>query len=204
MSTQWYTLRRGGSALIASAALLLLLIAWSFTLPANASAPVLYVLLNLIAYVLFLAGIPAIYAMQPGTGRVGQIGFISLALGTATSIITLFLAIFNDSMLPGIVGWFYYITSTIGYLLVGLVTTGRTTNFFRPTQIGQTPPAVRVFPTWVGWTMFAAGAVNIVLGPAYGSLILLFAIAGYGITIVRATQPTTNGQSDEPSVEPLA
>jgi hypothetical protein len=169
-----YTLRRGGFALIASGGLLLALILWSLFLSPNpnAASPALALLVYALAYVLLLVGLPAIYAMQPPKDRVGQAGFLCIAIGVGLNVILLLLAIFNVS-LPGFVFDAFLILEMFGYLLVGWITA-----------------RARVFPTWVGWTLLAAGAATLVLGPAPTPVLLLFPLIGFGVTIVRATQST--------------
>ncbi len=171
-----YTLRRGGFALIASGGLLLALLLWSLFLNTNtnpkAAAPALALLVNALAYVLLLFGLPAIYAMQPPKDRVGQAGFLCIAIAVALNAIDLLLAIFNVT-LPGFVFYAYLILEMFGYLLLGWITS-----------------RARVFPTWVGWTLLAAGAVTLLLGPGYTLILLLFPLVGFGVTIVRATQST--------------
>ena len=57
--------------------------------------------------------------------------------------------------------------------------------------------------------LLTAGAVTLLLGPSYTVILLLFALIGFGVTIVRATRDSAAGSTDdaaldEPSVEPQA
>ncbi len=88
--------------------------------------------------------------------------------------------------------WVYIVLEMFGYLLLGWVSA-----------------RARVFPAWVGWTMLAAGAITLLLGPGYTLILLLFALIGFGVSIVRATQaaagsPTDETSLDDPAVEPQA
>jgi hypothetical protein len=173
-----YTLRRGGFALIASGGLLLALLVASFFLSPKVSTPAIFIFATAVAYALVLAGLPAIYAMQPPKDRVAQIAFLCVAIGAAINVLALLLATFG-LILPDVVFYAYLVLDLFGYLLLGWITA-----------------RAGVFPNWVGWTLLAAGAVTLLLGPAYTEILLLFSLVGFGVTIVRATQSTIAIASD--------
>jgi hypothetical protein len=74
------TLRQlGGWALLANALIGVLLSLDMLVSGANTPAPLTIV--QLIGLLLFIAGLPSIQAIQPQTGRLGQLGLLLLALG---------------------------------------------------------------------------------------------------------------------------
>jgi hypothetical protein len=163
-----YTFQRGGLALVASAGLLALIIVLSLIVPGVPAA--LYILLTLVQGLLLLAGLPVVYAMQPKNERVGigRIGVYCIAVGTGLLLILYLMALVNPNTIPGVLVVLSEVASSVGYVAVGWVT-ART----------------RAFASWIGWTLLAAGLVVVLISPGDGDILLVAALAGYGLSIVR-------------------
>jgi len=171
------TLRQlGGWALLANALIGVLLSLDMLVSGANTPAPI--TILQLIGLLLFIAGLPAIQAMQPQAGRLGQVGLLLLALGAGIAfiVVTVYLAGGStSSVLP----FASALTAVTGSVVVGWVTV-----------------QARVFPAWIGWLLLATGVLNFAAGylPAGTlattagviiGLAMSIPIAGYGWIVVQ-------------------
>ena len=128
---------------------------------------------------LFIFGLPAIWEVQPQTGRLGQLGL--WCLGIAAGIAFFVMLVFHVSTLQ--VNTLIPLSSTL-FFLVGSI------------LVGWLTIRAQFFPAAVGWFLIVGGVLNLVSGvmPAglfatmLGVISLLatsVAFAGYGWIIIR-------------------
>jgi hypothetical protein len=166
-----------GWALIVSALISLFGWLW-FNILGQASTVILTVLF-LIGSILLIAGLPAIQAMQPQTGTLGQIGLALIGIGAAIAIVVNVLVQLSGVTVGEALPFASALIGMAGAIILGVVTirTG-------------------VFPVWVGWLLIAGGIANFLGGlisPSMGAQILgaigilaeAAALLGYGITVVQ-------------------
>jgi hypothetical protein len=138
-----------------------------------------FLILHLLALVLFLVGLPAIHATQPETGRAGQVGLTLMGLAAAIALVVVVLALTGGADLGPIVPFLSALSGLIGDALIGFLTV----------RAGK-------FPAWTGWllglsgilnfgTGLLSGAVDVTVLAELGDLLGAAAIAGYGWTIVQ-------------------
>jgi len=169
----------GGWALLANALLLLLVVLGSAV--SGGGAP-LFLVASEVLGLLFLVGLPAIQALQPQTGRLGQAGLWCLGLAVGIALIVRMILLVSTVDVGDIVPFSSSLLALVGSLLVGWVTI-----------------QAKVFSPVFGWLLMVGGVLNFVSGltPAgigttivgiIAGLAQVGALAGYGWTIVRSTQ----------------
>jgi hypothetical protein len=127
---------------------------------------------------LFIVGLLAIWAMQPQTGRLGQIGLWCLGLGAGMAFLVRLVILFSSLNVdtPALISALF---GMVGSLLVGWVTI-----------------RAKVFHPAIGWLLMVGGVLNVVGGllPAGTStdlvniiagLAQVVALGGYGWTMLR-------------------
>jgi hypothetical protein len=170
----------GGWALLINA-LLTLIIAIAMT--TSVGGAILSLMIGEALSLLFIVGLMAIWAMQPHTGRLGQIGLIGVwCLGIATGIAFLVrLVILVGSVDIGDL-------APLSSALFGLVGS---------LLLGWATIRAAVFHPTIGWLLIVGGVLNFVGGllPAgigidvlatITALVQAAAVAGYGWTLLRS------------------
>jgi len=169
----------GGWALLANALLLLLVVLGSAV--SGGGAP-LFLVASEVLGLLFLVGLPAIQALQPQTGRLGQAGLWCLGLAVGIALIVRMILLVSTVDVGDIVPFSSSLLALVGSLLVGWVTI-----------------QAKVFSPVFGWLLMVGGVLNFVSGLApagigttivgiIAGLAQVGALAGYGWTIVRSTR----------------
>jgi len=173
------TLRQlGGWALLANALIGVLLSLDMLVGGANTPPPVTVV--QLIGLLLFIAGLPAIQAMQPQTGRLGQLGLLLLGLGAGIAFIVVAVYLAGGST-PSFLSFTSALTAVVGSVVVGWITI-----------------RAKVFPSWIGWLLLVTGVLNFAAGYLPAGMLTTtvdvivgvatsLPIAGYGWSIVQRT-----------------
>lgn len=165
----------GGWALLFNALLGLLVFIGT---TADVGGNTLYLVVGEVLSLLLIIGLLAIWAMQPQTGRLGQIGLWCLGIGTAIAFIVRLLLLFSsiDVSTPAFISALF---ALVGSLLVGWVTI-----------------QARVFHSAIGWLLIVNGVLNFISGllPTSTAITILgiiaalagvAAFAGYGWAILR-------------------
>jgi hypothetical protein len=145
------------------------------------STPPPVTIVQLLGFLLFIAGLPSIQASQPQTGRLGQLGLVLLGLGAGIAFIVV-AAYLAGSSTSSILFYSSAISALLGGVLVGWLTV-----------------RAGVFPSWIGWLLlvtavlgFAAGYLpSGTLGTVGGFVVGMVSavpIAGYGWVIVQRTR----------------
>lgn len=177
----------GGWALLINALLTLLFL---LGMTASVGGDTLYLVTGEVFCPLLIAGVLAIWAMQPQTGRLGQIGL--WCLGIATSIAFLVrLAILFSSLDVDTPAFLSALCGMVGSLLVGWVTI-----------------RAKVFHPAIGWLLMVGGVLNVVgvllpagidiaVGGIIAGLAQAGATGGYGWTMLRRA-PVAQRASLEP------
>jgi hypothetical protein len=171
----------GGWALLASTLIGVFLSVEMLVSGANTPAPITIV--QLVGFLLFIAGLPAIQAVQPQTGRLGQLGLVLLGLGAGIAFVVVAVYLAGGST-SSLLPFASALTAVVGSIVVGWVTI-----------------RVGVFPVWIGWLLLVTGvltfatgylpsgtvatAVNFVVGLASA-----VPVAGYGWVIVQRSRPS--------------
>jgi hypothetical protein len=174
-----------GWALLANAGIGILLSVDSLIEGGNTPAPITIV--NLVAFLLFIVGLPAIQALQPQTGRLGQLGLVLMGLGAGIAfvVVAVYLA---GSSISSIVPLSSAITGGLGGVLIGWLTI-----------------RAGAFPAWIGWLLLATSVLNFVVGYLSSGTFADIAgfvvgvamsvpIAGYGWIIVQRTRAAYAGE----------
>ena len=168
----------GGWALLSNALLTIIL---AIALATSFGGDTLFQMLGEVLSILLLVGLPAIWAMQPHTGRLGQLGLIGVwCLGIAAGIAFLVrLALLSSSIEVGdLIPLSSALFGLVGSLLLGWATI-----------------RAAIFHPAIGWLLIVYGVLNLVGGllPAsvgtelldiIATLAQVGAIAGYGWTIL--------------------
>lgn len=136
-------------------------------------------IVNVALTLLFIFGLPAIWELQPQTGRPGQLGLwcLGIAAGIALAVQVVFLV--STQGVNSLIPWSSAVFFLAGALLVGWLTI-----------------RARVFPAALGWLLMLGGVLNLVGGlmpnglatTIVGITSLLaqtLSFAGYGWMIVR-------------------
>ncbi len=137
----------------------------------------LFYIIALIGTAMFILGIPAIHAVQPG-GSSGFVGIILLEL-SAFIVLAFQLGFLSDSTLGNGLIFTSALAGLAGRLIVGWITNRK-----------------KIFPGWVGWAFIVEGFLNFIGGGFnLGSLAGVFyivvvllgagALFGYGSSIFR-------------------
>jgi len=132
--------------------------------------------------VLLLLGLPAIWALQPHTGRLGQVGLWCLGIGVGIAFVVRVLSLVGTVDIGDLVPLSSSVFNALGSVVVGWLTI-----------------RARVFPAAVGWLLLVGGVLNLLGGLTPVGLFTTLlgivsgltgsvAIAGYGWTIVRSTR----------------
>jgi hypothetical protein len=168
----------GGWALLASGFVALLLVIGYTVTGGNA---LIFPIVGAVGSALFLLGLPAIWALQPHTGRPGQAGLWCLGIGAGIALVVRMLSLGSQVDVGDLVPLLSAVFNLLGSVVVGWVTI-----------------RARVFPAAVGWLLIVGGVLNLlggltpaglftsVLGIVSG-LAGAVAVAGYGWTIVGST-----------------
>jgi len=151
----------------------------------------LLLIVSAVLALLFIFGLPAIWQLQPQTGRPGQVGLwcLGIASGIAFVVHLAFLASAHEMNL--LIPWSSALLFLIGSVLVGWLTI-----------------QARVFPAAPGWLLMLGGVLNLVGGLSLdGSAATIVgitsllaqtaAIAGYGWIVVSRT-PSARAQIEAP------
>lgn len=169
----------GGWALLANAAIGVLLTVEMLIGGGNTPTPVTIV--QLLGFLLFIVGLPAIWALQPQTGRLGQLGLALMGLGAGIAFIVVAMYLAGSSTIS-LVAWSSAIAGGLGSVLVGWLTV-----------------KARVFPAWIGWLLLVTAVLNFATGYLSSGtvatlvgfmvgLALALPIAGYGWVIVQRSR----------------
>lgn len=163
----------GGGLISAVLALLML-----FNVPASDALRVV----QLVATLLVIVGLPAIQLTQPTTGQLGWLGIGLMELAAVIAFIVVSISWLTSADIPSAVPFISALAGLAGYVLVGYLTI-----------------RAHIFPAWTGWALAAVGVVNFAAGllPASAALAVIaglfalagaVAIAGYGWSIVQRPQ----------------
>jgi hypothetical protein len=173
----------GGWALLSNALLTFIL---AIVLATSFGGDTLFQMLGAVLSLLLLVGLPAIWAMQPHNGLLGQIGLIGVwCLGIAAGIALLvrldflFSSVDLEELLP--------LSSALFALLGSLL-------------LGWATIRAAIFHPAIGWLLIVGGVLNFAGGPLptgsgtelldiIATLAQVGAIAGYGWTILHAAAP---------------
>src|SRR5947209_521132 len=109
----------GGWALLANGLLLLLIIIG--TAVSGGGAP-LFLVAGEVVGLLFIVGLPAIQALQPQTGRLGQAGLWCLGLAVGIALIVRMILLVSTVDVGDIVPFSSSLLALVGSVLVGWVT----------------------------------------------------------------------------------
>jgi hypothetical protein len=169
----------GGWALLASGFVALLLVIGYTVTGGNA---LIFPIVGAVGSALLLLGLPAIWVMQPHTGRLGQVGLWCLGIGAGIALVVRVLLLVSTVDVGDLVPLLSAVFNLLGSIIVGWVTI-----------------RARVFPAAVGWLLIVGGVLNLlggltpaglftsVLGIVSG-LAGAVAMVGYGWTIVGSTR----------------
>ena len=166
----------GGWALLINALMTLFILVGT---NAVGGGDTLYLVIGEVGSLLFIAGLLAIWTMQPHTGRLGQIGLWFLGISTGIAFIVRLLLLFSSIDVGDLLPLSSALFGLIGSLLVGWVTI-----------------RASVFHPAIGWLLIAGGVLNIISGllPADTGATLVgitaglaqaAALGGYGWTMLR-------------------
>jgi hypothetical protein len=169
----------GGWALLASGFVTLLLVI-GYTV--SGGDTLIFPIAGAVGSVLFLLGLPAMWALQPQTGRPGQAGLWCLGIGASIALVVRLLLLVSTVDVGDLVPLLSAVFNLLGSIIVGWVTI-----------------RARVFPAAVGWLLMVGGVLNLLGGltPAglfttalgiTSGLARAVAVAGYGWTIVGSTR----------------
>jgi hypothetical protein len=173
----------GGWALLSNALLTFIL---AIALATSFGGDTLFLVIGEVLSLLLLVGLPAIWAMQPHTGRLGQLGLIGVwCLGIATGIAFLVRLALLSSRLD--VGELLPLSSALFGLVGSLL-------------LGWATIRAAIFHPAIGWLLIVYGVLNLVGGLLQASigaelldiistLTQVGAIAGYGWTILHGAAP---------------
>jgi hypothetical protein len=174
----------GGWALLASGFVaLLLVIGYTVT---GGDAPILPVA-GAGGSALLLLGLPAVWALQPQTGRPGQAGLWCLGIGAGIAFVVRVLSLVGTVDVGDLIPLLSAVFNLLGSVVVGWVTI-----------------RARVFPATVGWLLIVGGVLNLLGGLTPAGLFTTLlgivsglagavAIGGYGWTIVGSTRQHSQG-----------
>ncbi len=169
----------GGWALLASGFVTLLLVI-GYTV--SGGDALIFPIAGAVGSALFLLGLPAMWALQPQTGRPGQAGLWCLGIGASIALVVRLLLLGSQVDVGDLVPLLSAVFNLLGSVVVGWLTI-----------------RARVFPAAVGWLLAVGGVLNLlggltpaglftsVLGIVSG-LAGAVAVAGYGWTIVGSTR----------------
>jgi hypothetical protein len=169
----------GGWALLASGFVALLLV---IGYAATGGDALIFPIAGAAGSVLLLLGLPAMWALQPQTGRLGQVGLWCLGIGASIALVVRLLLLVSTVDVGDLVPLLSAVFNLLGSVVVGWLTI-----------------RARVFPAAVGWLLMVGGVLNLLGGltPAGFFTTLLgivsglagaVAVAGYGWTIVGSTR----------------
>jgi hypothetical protein len=169
----------GGSSLLADGfVMLLLVIGYTVT---GGDAPI-FPVAGAVVSVLLLLGLPAMWALQPHTGRFGQAGLWCLGIGAGIALVVRVLSLVSTVDVGDLVALLSAVFNLLGSVVVGWLTI-----------------RARVFPAAVGWLLLVSGVLNLLGGLTPAGLFTTLlgvvsglagavASAGYGWTIVGSTR----------------
>jgi hypothetical protein len=169
----------GGWALLASGFVTLLLVI-GYTV--SGGDALIFPIAGAVGSALFLLGLPAMWALQPQTGRLGQAGLWCLGIGASIALVVRLLLLGSQVDVGDLVPLLSAVFNLLGSIIVGWVTI-----------------RARVFPAAVGWLLIVGGVLNLLGGltPAdlFTTLVGIIsglagavAVAGYGWTLVGSTR----------------
>jgi hypothetical protein len=169
----------GGWALLASGFVTLLLVI-GYTV--SGGDALIFPIAGAVGSALFLLGLPAMWALQPQTGRPGQAGLWCLGIGASIALVVRLLLLGSQVDVGDLVPLLSAVFNLLGSIIVGWVTI-----------------RARVFPAAVGWLLIVGGVLNLLGGltPAdlFTTLVGIIsglagavAVAGYGWTLVGSTR----------------
>jgi len=132
----------GGWALLLSAAFSLLSVTWDSLISGSpAAAPIRAIVL--LGSVLFVVGLPAIWALQPQIGRVGLAGLVLMAIGAVVALAISLYFILGGTGIDEALPFAGALISLLGALIVG----------WQTVRAG-------VVATWIGWLLICGGVLN--------------------------------------------
>jgi hypothetical protein len=169
----------GGWALLASGFVTLLLVI-GYTV--SGGDTLIFPIAGAVGSVLFLLGLPAMWALQPQTGRPGQAGLWCLGIGASIALVVRLLLLVSTVDVGDLVPLLSAVFNLLGSIIVGWVTI-----------------RARVFPAAVGWLLIVGGVLNLLGGLTPAGLFTTLvgivsglagavAVAGYGWTLVGRTR----------------
>jgi len=169
----------GGWALLASGFVTLLLVI-GYTV--SGGDTLIFPIAGAVGSVLFLLGLPAMWALQPQTGRPGQAGLWCLGIGASIALVVRLLLLGSQVDVGDLVPLLSAVFNLLGSIIVGWVTI-----------------RARVFPAAVGWLLIVGGVLNLLGGLTPAGLFTTLvgivsglagavAVAGYGWTLVGSTR----------------
>jgi hypothetical protein len=169
----------GGWALLANGFMTLLLVIGYEVI--GGDAPI-FRAAGIVLSILLLLGLPAIWGLQPQTGRPGQAGLWCLGIGAGIALVVRALSLRSQVDVGDLVPLLSSMFGLLGSVVVGWMTI-----------------RARVFPAAVGWLLIVGGMLNLLGGltPAglfttlvgiTSALAEAVATAGYGWTIVGSTR----------------
>ncbi len=169
----------GGWALLASGFVtLLLVIGYTIT---EGEAPI-FPIAGTVGSTLLLLGLPAVWALQPYTGRLGQAGLWCLGLGVGIALVVRVLSLVSTVDVGDLIPLLSAVFNALGSVVVGWLTI-----------------RARAFPALVGWLLIVGGVLNLPSGLTPADLFTTLvgivsglagavAVAGYGWTLVGSTR----------------
>jgi hypothetical protein len=169
----------GGWALLASGFVTLLLVI-GYTV--SGGDALIFPIAGAVGSALFLLGLPAMWALQPQTGRPGQAGLWCLGIGASIALVVRLLLLVSTVDVGDLVPLLSAVFNLLGSIIVGWVTI-----------------RARVFPAAVGWLLIVGGVLNLLGGLTPADLFTTLvgivsglagavAVAGYGWTLVGSTR----------------
>ena len=169
----------GGWALLASGFVTLLLVI-GYTV--SGGDTLIFPIAGAVGSALFLLGLPAMWALQPQTGRPGQAGLWCLGIGASIALVVRLLLLVSTVDVGDLVPLLSAVFNLLGSIIVGWVTI-----------------RARVFPAAVGWLLIVGGVLNLLGGLTPAGLFTTLvgivsglagavAVAGYGWTLVGSTR----------------
>ncbi len=137
---------------------------------------------------LFIFGLPAIGALQPQTGRLGQVGLWCLGMAAGIAFVVTLVYHLSTWQVHPLIPLSSALFFLVGSILVGWLTIRS-----------------RVFPAAVGWLLIVGGVLNLVSGLLPAGLIATLlgvislltqtaAFAGYGWIIIRRPLPRSKAE----------
>jgi hypothetical protein len=160
-------LRQAGAyALLANAVIGVLLTIAALVGGGDFPAPV--TVIQLLAFLLLIVGLPAIWRAQPQTGRLGQLGLVLMGLGSAIAFVVVSLILAGGAV-PEAAPFASALAAGLGGAITGWL-------------------AVRagVFPTWVGWLLLASSVLNFAFGLVPGGAFTTVVSAAVGLASAAA------------------